>query len=128
MFIGVRKKPTLKEENLARIAIKNPHLSKKKIAELGGYKTISALNGAGFKTALAQYGLTEELIATALVRDIKGKPKKRARELQLGADILKMTQKETGPNVLILNVNDEQKEKAKQAINLFLNENNSGNN
>lgn len=44
----------------------------------------------GFKDVLKQYGLTEELVTTALVEDIKAKPKKRFLELSLGADILNM--------------------------------------
>jgi hypothetical protein len=48
----------------------------------------------GYKELLKEYGLTEGLITKALVDDIKSKPKKRLPELRLGAEILKMTDKE----------------------------------
>ena len=46
----------------------------------------------GFKEEMAKYGLTEELITSSLVDDIKAKPRKRTEELKLGADILRMKQ------------------------------------
>ena len=48
------------------------------------------LETKGYKQELAKYGLTEELITSALVEDIEKKPQKRVRELELGADILSM--------------------------------------
>ena len=45
----------------------------------------------GFNEEMAKYGLTEELISSALVEDIKAKPKQRKPELELGAKILRMT-------------------------------------
>ena len=47
----------------------------------------------GYKATLAEYGLTEGLITKALVSDIKKKPKRRVRELELAADILAMRNK-----------------------------------
>ncbi len=44
----------------------------------------------GYKEVLEEYGLTEELVTTALVADIKAKPKKRFLELSLGSEILGM--------------------------------------
>ena len=44
----------------------------------------------GFKEEMAKYGLTEELISSALVEDIEAKPKQRKPELELGAKILRM--------------------------------------
>lgn len=51
----------------------------------------------GFRKALAELGLTEELIATSLVADIKAKPKNRVKELGLGAEILGMKKREVEP-------------------------------
>lgn len=51
----------------------------------------------GFKAALEEFGLTEELITTALVSDIKKKPEKRVQELKLGAEILGMVKREEKP-------------------------------
>lgn len=51
----------------------------------------------GFKDSLAEFGLTEELITTALVTDIKAKPSKRVQELTLGAKILGMVDKDEKP-------------------------------
>ncbi len=48
----------------------------------------------GFKQALADLGLTEELITSSLVNDIKDKPKARLGELKLGAEILGMVKRE----------------------------------
>lgn len=48
-------------------------------------------NSKGFKQLMKECGLTEELISTALVDDIKAKKKNRVAELGLGAKILKMT-------------------------------------
>lgn len=44
----------------------------------------------GFKELCESYGLTDELILTSLVSDIKKKPKKRVEELKLGAKIRQM--------------------------------------
>jgi hypothetical protein len=52
------------------------------------------LESKGFKVALAELGLTEDLITTALVSDINGKPKNRIQELKLGAEILGMVKRE----------------------------------
>lgn len=60
----------------------------------------------GFQELMEEYGLTRGLIARALVNDIKKKPKNRAKELSLGAEILKMKDKEEGggntTNILII--------------------------
>lgn len=69
-----------------------------------GYSENSAHNPSnltesqGYKEALAEFGLTEGFITKALVSDIKKKPKKRARELALAADILGMTKRDAGSN------------------------------
>jgi len=58
----------------------------------------------GYREVLEEYGLTEGLIAKALVDDIKAKPKQRTSELSLGADILGMKQKEEGKGSNTLNI------------------------
>lgn len=52
------------------------------------------LESAGFKQALHDLGLTEELITSSLVQDIKDKPKFRLGELKLGAELLGMVKRE----------------------------------
>ena len=42
-------------------------------------------------------GLTEDLVTTALVEDIKAKPEKRVQELKLGAEILQMVKHDEPP-------------------------------
>lgn len=59
---------------------KNP----KKLTESDGYKEI-----------LEEYGLTESLIVTSLVEDIKMKPQNRTPELQLGAKLKGMLVEKT---------------------------------
>lgn len=87
---------TTKQQNLAKLRIENPKMPKGKLVELGGYGEVvqnqpsKALDSKGYKEALAEYGLTEELITTSLVSDIKEKPKHRFLELNLGAEILGM--------------------------------------
>lgn len=74
----------------------SPH---KAILEAGGAEA-TAHNShkitaqSGFKLALAEYGLTEELVTTALVSDIKDKPKNRVQELSLASKILGMVKTE----------------------------------
>lgn len=58
----------------------------------------------GFKELFEEYGLTKELVITSLVSDIKRKPKKRVKELSLGADILRLTEREKGPTTNIVNI------------------------
>lgn len=55
------------------------------------------IESQGFKESLAEFGLTEELITSALVSDIKAKPEKRTQELKLGAEILGMVKREEKP-------------------------------
>ncbi len=59
---------------------------------------------------MAKYGLTESLVTRALVSDIKAKPKRRIKELELGADILGMRQRAEQPNstnILVVNITGE---------------------
>ena len=55
------------------------------------------IESAGFKQALREMGLTEELITTALVEDIEKKKGGRVQELKLGAEILGMVKREEQP-------------------------------
>lgn len=50
----------------------------------------------GFKEALRELGLTEELVTGALVEDIEKKPQNRVPELRLAAEILNMNDREGG--------------------------------
>lgn len=52
------------------------------------------LESKGFKIALAELGLTEELITESLVEDIRKKPQNRVQEMKLGAEILGMVKRE----------------------------------
>ena len=63
------------------------------------------LDSQGFQEALAEYGLTEELITTSLVSDIKKKPTRRLGELRLGAELLGTLKGNGGGNTYnVLNV------------------------
>ncbi len=63
----------------------------------------------GFKEIMEEYGLTEGLVTRALVEDIKKKPQRRIKELELGANILGMTDREErgGNKTLIINITGE---------------------
>lgn len=96
--------PTVRQRRAAKAIIENRLLDKPKsegeILENVGYSNGISLTpsmvtqSSGFKKALAEFGLTEELITTSLVEDIKAKPKSRVKELGLGADILGMRKRE----------------------------------
>jgi hypothetical protein len=73
---GGNKGKALKDAGYSDATAKNPKL---------------VLESKGFMELCDQYGLTEELILTALVEDIQGKPKNRKAELELAAKIRKMT-------------------------------------
>lgn len=63
----------------------------------------------GYKEVLSEYGLTEELITSALVSDIENKEKNRLGELRLGAEILGMNNKEDsgGNKTLVVVISGE---------------------
>jgi len=97
--------PTLKQQLAIAKLVENRGTSIGQAMRDAGYTPATAknpqnlTNSIGFKEALEEYGLTEELITRALVDDIKSKPKKRFYELSLGADILGMKkQSDTGGN------------------------------
>lgn len=86
--------PRLKQRNLARITLENPHLikegHKKELVAMGGYSEAvqhtpsKVLESKGYLEALDELGLTDELLTTSLVDDIKAKPANRKPELELG--------------------------------------------
>jgi len=105
------------QERLAEAIVKNKslprdkRLNKKELLVSIGYSPITAakepniiMEAKGVKDTLESWGLTKELITSALVDDIKAKPGKRVKELGLGADILGMTEQKGGNKVLIINV------------------------
>lgn len=63
----------------------------------------------GFQEIYAKKGLSVGLIAGSLKDDIEKKPQNRVAELRLGAEILKMTDKENGEGnkTLIINITGE---------------------
>ena len=100
---------TILQKELANNIIENQarpqkeRLNKKDLLVSTGYSKITAkatpseiIDSKGVKDALKDAGLTEKLISEALVEDIKSKKKrgKRIQELNLGAEILGMKQKQ----------------------------------
>ena len=103
---------------------KRNKISKGKILIDVGYSRATAikpsqvLESKGFKEVLKEYGLTDGLITKALVEDIKGKPKKRIMELNLGAEILGMKKNITNNiNIGIFQPNEEEKQKINDLLN-----------
>lgn len=96
--------PTVRQKRVAKIRLENPELEKGELVEAGGYSPAvvktpaKVLESKGYKEALAEYGLTEELITSALVEDINAKPEKRFNELSLGAEILGMKKRDEKPS------------------------------
>lgn len=96
--------PTIRQRRLAREIIEsatmdNPPTKGEMVEKVGYGPSIvdypsKVIDTRGVRDALAEYGLTEELITTALVSDIYNKEKNRLGELKLGADILGMTKHE----------------------------------
>ena len=101
-------KPTIRQKKVAKLMLDNVSSSKKEILQMAGYGKLASqphrvLEAEGTKMALAEYGLTEELITTSLVSDIEAKPKNRLGELRLGSEILGMKEGEKTLNILIYN-------------------------
>lgn len=96
--------PTLKQKKAAKKIAENLLADKpedlRDILEDVGYSKAIAKNpqmvteSVGFKKALNELGLTEELITTSLVEDIKANKGKRVPELRMGAEMLGMTKRE----------------------------------
>lgn len=93
-------KPRQRQYKVAEALIENMRSAKPKpvgqLLETVGYSKNSAemptrvTESKGVKKALAELGLTEELVTNALVEDIEKKPQKRLGELNLAAEILGM--------------------------------------
>ncbi len=121
-------KPTIRQKRAAKIMSENVsqnlHKSSKDVLLDAGYDISTAekpslvLETRGYKAELAKYGLTEELITSSLVEDIEKKPQRRARELELGADILSMRRRpiEQQNTLNIAIFSTEQQERIAQRI------------
>lgn len=83
--------PTIKQEKAVAKIVENRGTSIGQAMREAGYSPNSAKNpknltdSIGYQEVLDKYGLTEELIITALVEDIENKPQNRKPELELGA-------------------------------------------
>lgn len=104
------KSPTRLQRKAAKIVSERLGKSSGNIAmgevmKEAGYSVVTSETPAnltesnGFKQALKDYGLTEELIKSALTDDIKAKVGNRAQELKLGAEILKLKTNDTTINL-----------------------------
>ena len=88
--------PTIRQKEAVKKVMENYGNVSKSMKEVG-YSPNSAKNpksltdSKGFKELMGEYGLTEKLVSKSLVLDIKKKPQRRVKELELGARILKMT-------------------------------------
>lgn len=96
---------TIKQKNLAKLAIENPLTPKGKLVAMGGYSVAmqkqpgKVLESKGFLEALDSFGLTEELLTTSLVADIKAKPKNRKPELELGYKVRGLLNPDIPPTI-----------------------------
>lgn len=110
------------QKDLAEAIVANKSLprdkrkNKKELLVSTGYSPITAksipsviIDSKGVRDALAEFGLTEKFITSALVADIEAKPARRIRELELGANILGMTDRESPKSnkTLIINITGE---------------------
>ena len=101
---------TILQENLASEIIKaKGKKNKKELLVSAGYDLTTAeaspgrtIQQKGVKKELAKYGLTDKLITSSLVIDIKKKPQKRLGELNLGADILGLKESKGDTNIVTL--------------------------
>lgn len=97
---------TALQEDLAEAIVRNKSLPRYKrknkqdlvvsvgySAKVASKKASEIINAKGVQESLSKTGLTRELITQALVYDIENKPKRREREIRLGAEILGMTDK-----------------------------------
>ena len=88
---------TVKQKGSAKDIVEKVGIPVGEIMRDNGYSATTSetpqklTESKGFKEEMAKYGLTEKLISSSLVEDIKAKPKQRKPELELGAKILRMT-------------------------------------
>jgi len=102
-----KQNPSARQINAAKAVVENKlsahPVSTRQILENAGYGSSlqnspqRVLASTGFKQALNDLGLTEELITSSLVDDIEAKPEKRLGELKLGAEMLGMVRNEEKP-------------------------------
>lgn len=109
------------QEDLAEAIVKNKSLpkykrkNKQELLVSVGYSENTAkanpqkiIDQKGVQESLSKTGLTKELITEALVFDIENKPKRRERELRLGAEILGILEdKRESKKTLIINITGE---------------------
>ena len=116
MAVIKNRKPSIRQRQTAKAKLENPKLEGAELVAAGGYGESvqhtpqKALQSKGYIKALGEYGLTEELVTTALVEDINKKPQKRFSELSLGAEILGMKQRSELPPMMLM-LTDEQIER-----------------
>lgn len=87
---------TQKQKRAVRKILENPRMGVSTIMKLPevGYSPNTAVDprnltdSKGFRVAMAEYGLTEELLTKSLVSDIKAKEENRKAELELGYKVL----------------------------------------
>lgn len=110
--------PTLKQKKVAKALLKNASadnaLNRTEMLQKVGYSTSMAkargkdiIESQGVKDALAELGLTEELIVGSLIEDIKLKPQDRLGELRLGAQIRGMTEEKQGNKTVIIMISGQ---------------------
>ena len=94
---------------------KGKKLAVSKVMEQAGYSPATAktpsklLKAEGFLTLCDELGLTESFLTKALVQDIKKKPGKRTRELELGFKVRGMLKEgPSGGNTFNFILTDEQ--------------------
>lgn len=109
-----KKTPTIKQRKAAQLLASGEAKTKKEAFLKAGYSEESVRGGThrisatdGFKTALAECGLTEKLVAESLADDIKAKPGDRVQELRLGAELLGMKQVGGNTTAIQINVNQD---------------------
>ncbi len=105
---------TVKQKKAIDAMVENGGIVSKAMEQVGYSKNTAKTpqkltESKGYQELLEEYGLTEELITTALVDDINAKPKRRIKELELGADILGMRKRSEGDGnkTLIINITGE---------------------
>lgn len=102
-YLGMPRNPTILQQRAAEIYVEKRRNGEKitggQIVKEAGYSAAVSIKPqqdvfgtAGYKQALRNLGLTEELITCSLKEDIEAKPKARLGELRLGAELLQMTE------------------------------------
>lgn len=98
---------TLRQKRLAAKIIENRGNASKSMIEVG-YSAATAhnpqqiTNSKGFQELCDELGLTDNLLVTALVSDIKKKPKNRKAELELGFKVRGKLQDVPGGNKTLI--------------------------